>query len=182
MDFKLLGDARQDRDFLTLLQDSPIKVGAHLSHSDYDALKSKIRNLALEKGYFNGKFETSRIEVLPIRNQANIILHYNSSRGYHFGQALINGSQIDPNRILFLKNFSPGEPYRLSAIRQFSQNLTDSGWFSSVLVEPDFSDLDNQTDLPVNVTLVPAAKNKLETGIGYSTDVGIRGTLKWNKP
>ncbi len=32
------------------------------------------------------------------------------------------------------------------------------------------------------VNLAPQSKNQIETGLGYSTDVGPKGTLKWKKP
>lgn len=182
VDFQLTGDAKNDRDFLDLLQDSSIKNGARLSHSDYDSLKSAIQSLALEKGYFSGKFEASRIEVSPKLNQAKIILHFNSSKQYLFGETLVSGNQISLERLMSLQSFEQGEPYRISKVSEFSQNLSGTNWFSSVLVEPDFSVINTETELPVKVTLVPAAKNQLETGIGYSTDVGVKGTLKWNKP
>ncbi|RQW61578.1 autotransporter assembly complex protein TamA [Vibrio viridaestus] len=182
VDFQLTGDAENDQDFLNLLQKSSIKEGEKLSHSAYDSLKSNIQNLALEKGYFNGKFVANRIEVSPKTNQANIILHYESGKRYLFGKTILQGSQIDNDRVLSLKGFEEGEPYRMKQISEFSQNLSSTDWFSSVLVEPDFSNLENKTELPVKVTLDPAAKNQLETGIGYSTDVGVKGTLTWNKP
>lgn len=182
VDFKLMGDAENDHDFLELLQDSSIKNGARLSHGDYDALKSSIQSLALEKGYFGGKFEASRIEVSPKLNRAKIVLHFNSSKQYLFGETLVNGNQISLERLLSLKSFEQGDPYRIRKVSEFSQNLSGTNWYSSVLVEPDFSVMDTETKLPVKVTLVPAAKNQLETGIGYSTDVGMKGTLKWNKP
>ncbi len=182
VDFKLTGKAENDRDFLDLLQNSSIKNGAQLSHSDYDSLKSSIQSLALEKGYFGGKFAASRIEVSPKLNQAKIILHYNSSKQYLFGETIVNGNQISLERLMSLKSFEQGDPYRIRKVSKFSQNLSGTNWFSSVLVEPDFSVMDTETELPVKVTLVPAARNQFETGIGYSTDVGVKGTFKWNKP
>jgi len=182
VDFKLTGEAKSDEDFLLLLQKSSIKEGSQLNHRNYEILKSKIKNLALEKGYFNGQFDVSQIDVFPQYNQANIVLHYDSSKRYLFGQALIKGSQINLNRVLSLQGFKEGEPYSMNALSEFSQRLSNTDWFSSVLVAPDFSDLENKTELPIKVTLQPASKNQLETGIGYSTDVGAKGTLKWNKP
>ncbi|MCE0494038.1 autotransporter assembly complex protein TamA [Vibrio salinus] len=182
VDFKISGEAEDDRDFLALLQNSSIKEGAPLSHRDYESLKSKIRNLALEKGYFNGRFDVSKIEVSPERNQAKIILHFDSAKQYLFGETLVKGNQIALDRVLSLQHFKQGEPYQISKVGDFSQKLSNTNWFSSVLVEPDFSELKSKRELPVRVTLVPAAKNQLETGLGYSTDVGLKGTLKWNKP
>lgn len=80
-----------------------------------------------------------------------------------------------------LRPFKQGEPYLVSQVGEFNQNLSNTDWFSSVFVEPDLSQLDEGRELPIKVTLAPQARNQLETGLGYSTDVGVRGSLKWKK-
>ncbi|MDF2153204.1 autotransporter assembly complex family protein [Vibrio sp. CAU 1672] len=181
-DVVLEGEANQDQEFLDLIARSPLRAGAILHHGEYDSLKSGIRNLALQKGYFKGDFTLSRLEVIPELNQANVRLHYSSGIRYHFGPLAISGSQIWEDRVASLRPFEQGEPYLVSQIGEYNQNLSNTDWFSSVFVEPDLSQLDEGRELPVNVSLQPAARNQLETGIGYSTDVGVRGTLKWKKP
>ena len=182
LDVKILGEAEKDKDFILLMQQSGLKEGIRLRHDDYDNLKAKINSLALEKGYFKGSFEQSRIEVSPPTNRARIVLQYQSGNRYKFGSTVISGSQIETERVLSMETYTAGEPYRMRQISGFSQNLMSTNWFSSVIVQPDFSQLDETTELPVNVTVTPASKNQLETGIGYSTDVGIRGSLSWTKP
>ncbi|GAB2642439.1 autotransporter assembly complex family protein [Vibrio panuliri] len=182
LDIKIDGEASQDPDFANLVKNSGLKVGERLNHGFYDQLKSGIRNLALQKGYFEGDFVVSRLEVSPTRNQANIHLHYDSGIRYHFGETTITGSQIREDRVRSLQPYETGEPYLVSEIGKYNQNLSNTDWFSSVFVEPDLSMLGEGRELPVKVSLAPQARNKLETGIGYSTDVGVRGSLKWKKP
>ncbi len=182
LDLQLTGEAETDDDFLKLFKESKLQEGVRLNHAEYDLFKTRVQTLALEKGYFSGKFGLSRIEVSPETNQAHILLHYNSERRYHFGETTLYGSQIDSDRVLSMQGFKPGEPYRMRKISQFSQNLSSTNWFSSVLVEPDFTHLEQGNELPVDVTVSPESKNLIETGIGYSTDVGIRGSLAWTKP
>jgi len=176
------GEANQDEEFTKLLNKSPLKVGRILNQGEYDSLKSSIRNLALQRGYFNGDFELSKLEVIPELNEANVRLHYNSGIRYYFGSVEITGSQIWEERVASLRPFKEGEPYLVSEVGQYNQNLSNTDWFSSVFVEPDLTKLDDGRDLPIKVSLAPAAKNQIETGIGYSTDTGVRGTLKWKKP
>ncbi|EKO3783407.1 outer membrane protein assembly factor [Vibrio harveyi] len=182
MDVVISGEANQDEAFVKLLEKSPLKVGRILNQGEYDSLKSSIRNLALQRGYFNGDFTLSRLEVVPELNEANVRLHYESGIRYHFGSVEIFGSQIWEDRVESLRPFKTGEPYLVSEVGEYNQNLSNTDWFSSVFVEPDLSKLDDGRELPIKVSLAPAAKNQLETGIGYSTDTGVRGTLKWKKP
>ncbi|WP_070963352.1 autotransporter assembly complex protein TamA [Vibrio sonorensis] len=182
LDIQLSGEALNDPDFALLMGNHGLELGARLQHNHYDALKSSIRNLALKKGFFEGDFTQSRLEVIPELNQARIHLHYDSGIRYHFGKSEISGSQIEDERVLSLQPFASGDPYEVASIGEYNQNLSNTDWFSSVFVEPDLSFLGQGRELPIRVALAPQAKNKLETGLGYSTDVGVRGSLKWKKP
>ncbi|EKO3923241.1 outer membrane protein assembly factor [Vibrio metschnikovii] len=177
------GEAQQDADFARVIERSGLKVGETLNHSQYDSLKSSLRNLALQKGYFDGDFQLSRLEVVPDRHQAFVRLHFDSGIRYHFGATSISGSQIEEVRVRSLQPFKQGDPYLVSQVGQFNLNLANTDWFSSVFVKPDLEQLNpDQRELPMVVALAPKARNQLETGIGYSTDVGVRGSLKWKKP
>ncbi|SHO54848.1 autotransporter assembly complex protein TamA [Vibrio quintilis] len=181
-EIQISGEAGLDEDFIRLREQSQIKAGAILNHAHYEKFKSDIRNLALKKGYFNGKFTQSRIEVRPDKYQANIILDFDSGIRYHFGQIIISGSQIDDQKVLSLQPFQSGDPYQISGMGEFNQNLSDTDWFGSIAITPDLSKLKESRELPVHVVLTPASRNQVETGLGYSTDVGIQGSLKWVKP
>ncbi|WP_182009729.1 autotransporter assembly complex family protein [Vibrio sp. B1FLJ16] len=182
MDVVITGEAKEDEEFSNLIAASPLKVGRTLNQGEYDSLKSGIRNLALQRGYFKGDYQLNRLEVIPALNEANIRLHYDSGIRYHFGSLTITGSQIWEERVASMSPFKTGEPYLVSSVGEYNQNLSNTDWFSSVFVEPDLSQLEVGRELPVKVSLAPAAKNQIETGIGYSTDTGVRGTLKWKKP
>ncbi|MCG9680966.1 autotransporter assembly complex protein TamA [Vibrio sp. Isolate23] len=182
VDIQLTGEASDDRSFKALIRKIGIHEGQVLNHSLYDGLKSGIRNLALQKGYFEGDYTMSRLEVSPDLNEAFIRLHFDSGIRYAFGEKIISGSQIEEDRVGSLAPFKQGDPYQVSQVGEFNQNLSNTDWFSSVFVEPDLSMLGKGRELPVKVSLAPQAKNKIETGLGYSTDVGVKGSLKWKKP
>jgi len=182
IDIKIIGEAQSDPQFNALIDNSGLKQGERLNHSLYDALKSSIRNLALQKGYFEGDFTASRLEVAPDLNQAFIHLHFDSGIRYHFGANTITGSQIEQDRVESLSPYQANDPYLVSKVGEYNQNLSNTDWFSSVFVEPDLSKLGQGRELPMKVSLAPQARNKLEAGIGYSTDIGVRGSLKWKKP
>ncbi|EOX4832991.1 autotransporter assembly complex family protein [Vibrio alginolyticus] len=182
MDVVITGEAKDDEEFAKLIERSPLKVGQVLNQGQYDSLKSGIRNLALQRGYFNGEFTLSRLEVIPDLNEANVRLHYSSGIRFNFGDVSFIGNHIWEDRVASLQPFKEGDPYNVSKLGEFNQKLSNTEWFSSVFVEPELDRLDDGRDLPIKVSLSPASKNQIETGIGYSTDVGVRGTLKWKKP
>ncbi|STQ46703.1 Uncharacterised protein [Ewingella americana] len=51
-----------------------------------------------------------------------------------------------------------------------------------MVVAPDFSDAKATKTLPLNAVVTPRTRNTLETGVGYSTDVGPRIKANWKKP
>ncbi len=181
-DIVLSGEAKDDPDFLALIAKSKLSKGTILNHGNYDSLKSSIRNLGLAKGYFDGAYEVSKLEVAPELNRAYVRLHYNSGIRYHFGKTTITGSQIEDDKVQSLKTFEDGEPYSITKVGEYNQNLSNTDWFSSVFVEPDLSQLGEGREIPMKVSLAPQARNQIETGIGVSTDLGVKGTLKWKKP
>ncbi|WBA14495.1 autotransporter assembly complex protein TamA [Salinivibrio proteolyticus] len=180
VDVVFSGEAGMDDDFHALKADGP-QPGEILNHGDYDSLKSQIQSLAVKKGYFDGRFTQTRLEVSPTRQQAFIRLHFASGKRYHFGAIRYQGSQIQLQRLDTLRGFSPGDPYQVSALGEFNQALANTGWFSSALVQADMEEAED-TEVPIKVTLTPEARNKFETGIGYSTDIGPRLKFNWRKP
>lgn len=182
VDIKITGEAEKDKDFLQAIKDSKLKQGKRLNQGDYDALKSKLRNLALQKGYFDGTYTTSRLEVIPELNQARVKLDYDSGIRYQFGESIITGSQIEEQKVRSLQPYEVGEYYQVAKVGEYNQNLSNTDWFSSVFVEPNFELVGKVREIPMNVNLAPQVRNQFETGLGYSTDVGAKVQFKWKKP
>ncbi|MCC4820138.1 outer membrane protein assembly factor, partial [Vibrio lentus] len=88
-DVKVSGKASKDDEFIKILNQSKLDSGLPLSHLEYDKTKQAIFSLAKRKGYFDGKFIESRIEVIPSDNIANIHLHFCSGPRYKFGSVSV---------------------------------------------------------------------------------------------
>ncbi|WP_407332064.1 autotransporter assembly complex protein TamA [Enterovibrio sp. 27052020O] len=180
VDIQLDGDATKDEAFAALLETAP-KKGDILNQGKYDSLKSGIQSLAIRRGYFDGEYTLTRLEVAPGLHEAFIRLHFSSGMRFHFGDVYYHNSQINEERLNSMLTFEEGQPYLVSDLGAFNQALANTGWFSSVLVEAGLDDL-RQDRVPISVSLEPAPRNQFETGIGYSTDVGPRVKIGWKKP
>lgn len=180
-DIILSGDAANDKDFDIVLGQQAPKVGDTLHHGKYERLKSELRSLALRKGYFDADFSQSRLEVIPELYQANIYLHFDSGTRYKFGAVTFSGQQIQDKWMQPLIPFEPGAPYLASELGEFNQILANTNWFSSIAIEGATEQIDDYT-LPIIVKLEPRLRNSVETGIGYSQEVGPRLKLSWFKP
>ncbi|WP_087026659.1 autotransporter assembly complex protein TamA [Thaumasiovibrio subtropicus] len=180
-DIQLIGGGANDPDLLAVIENSRLDVGRTLNHGYYEAFKSSLSNTALKKGYFDARFEQSAMKVAPGRQQAFLVLHFDTGQRYHFGPTTINGSQIKEERVRSLMPFEEGDPYLASQLGEFNQALSNSQWFSSIFVEPRLEAAEDYK-VPVHVELTPQNRNQVEVGLGYSTDVGARLKLNWKKP
>lgn len=179
-DLQILGDAQNDADFLAILAQAP-KVGDIVHHGRYDSFKASLNSLAQRKGYFDARFSIQRLEVAPSRSEAFVRLHFDSGIRYRFGQVSFSGQQIASDRLQSLVPFQAGAPYLASQLGELNQALANTNWFSSILVTADTEEITEHT-LPINIELAPRKRNSIETGIGYSDDVGARLKLNWLKP
>lgn len=58
------GEASNDEDFIELINQAQLKQGQPLLHSEYDTLKRNLISLAQQKGYLDGRFIESSLEVI----------------------------------------------------------------------------------------------------------------------
>lgn len=180
LDYQITGEGNMDDDFHALRESAP-QEGEVLDQGKYESFKSRIQSLAIKKGYFDGEFLVTRLEISPSRKEAFVRLHYATGKRYLYGDIVYENSQIKEARLDSMRSFKEGDPYLVTELGRFNQSLSNTGWFSSVLVQAQLEKAEDYR-IPVTVSLSPEARNKFETGIGYSTDIGPRLKLNWRKP
>ena len=81
----LQGPLTKETEFDLAVQQIP-KAGSPLLHSDYEQFKGSVQALALELGYFDGKFSKHSLKVSPREGTAYWDLAYDSGKRYKFGK------------------------------------------------------------------------------------------------
>ncbi|WP_199073469.1 MULTISPECIES: autotransporter assembly complex protein TamA [unclassified Erwinia] len=178
----LRGGARDDGDFQTLVSNGQPKPGTILNHGTYDGFKTSLSNLALRKGYFDGTYLRSELGVSVPLDEAFWNIDYDSGQRYRFGDVRFTGGQIDPRYLQNLVPFHHGDYYDSADLAELNRRLSATGWFNSVVVAPEFERGRQSKILPLEGVLTPRTKNTIETGVGYSTDVGPRVKATWKRP
>lgn len=181
------GDAASDSAFVSLRTTLPVREGDALHHGKYEALKTSVRNLGVERGYFNADWEVAAVAVDPVARAADIELVYASGPRYRFGPLRfirVGGGEQDlvrPELMQKFVTFKEGDPYDAGVLIAFNRKLLDSRYFSEVrlLVERERS-VDNA--VPIDVALAADKPNSVDLGIGYSTDIRARITANWRRP
>ncbi|MGR5391957.1 autotransporter assembly complex protein TamA [Vibrio crassostreae] len=176
------GEASNDEDFLELVNQAQLKQGQPLLHSEYDTLKRNLTSLAQQKGYLDGRFIESSLEVIPSMNQANVNLHFSSGSRYQFGELSVPTSGIEPARIEAMRTFEWGDDFDTVKLSQYQADLSGTDWFRSVIVKADFEEISDGQEVPIEVLAEPNSRNIVQVGGGYSTDLGLRASLNWTKP
>ncbi|WP_370541771.1 autotransporter assembly complex protein TamA [Brenneria sp. L3-3C-1] len=178
----LRGGAREDADFQQRVRDDSPRIGTVLNHGDYDSFKNSLNSLSLRKGYFDAHFLQSRLGVMQEARQAFWDIDFDSGERYRFGEVKFQGAQIRDDYLQNLVPFHSGDPYSSENLGELNRRLSATGWFNSVVVSPDFSQSKENKILPLDAVVTPRTRNRIETGVGYATDVGPRFKTTWNKP
>ncbi|ADP10260.1 Uncharacterized protein ytfM precursor [Erwinia sp. Ejp617] len=178
----LRGGARTDEDYRRLANGAKPKLGSVLNHNDYDKFKSSLSNMALRKGYFDAEYRKSQLGVSVERHEAFWDIDYDSGQRYRFGDVSFSGSQIRDDYLKNLVPFKKGDDYHSRDLAELNRRLSATGWFNSVVVVPEFDQGRASKVLPLHGVFSPRTENTIETGVGYSTDVGPRVKATWKKP
>jgi len=185
VDLTIDGEAAADDAFTLLIDTGGIVSGAPLEHGRYEALKSALRRLALERGYEDAAFATARIDVYADELAADVTLEFSSGERYRFGDVAIEQDVLDEALIADYLQITPGDFYDSRRLAEARLELINSGYFAEVDVRPGTADRASKT-IPVAVRLAPAPRRWVNYGVGFSTDTGPRfrfgrNIRRWNE-
>ncbi|HQZ04435.1 MAG TPA: autotransporter assembly complex family protein [Burkholderiaceae bacterium] len=147
--------------------------GKPFTQEGWDEAKTQaLRQLAARR-YPLGRIATSRAEIDPQENSARLGVTLDSGPLYRLGELTVSGlERYDPELVQRIARLKPGTTYDQTSLLEAQQRLQDSGYFNSVVLELDPSG-DPQA-APVVVTVREALRNRLQLGVGVSTDSGLR--------
>ncbi|MCF6235634.1 MAG: autotransporter assembly complex protein TamA [Gammaproteobacteria bacterium] len=180
--FILDGEAKEDPEFLKFLASNPLSKGKILNHGDYEKYKSLFSKLARSRGYFDAGYLKHRIEVIPKKLQADILLHFDSGRRYQIGEIIFDESPISRERLQEWVPFPLDAPYESKYLSMLTNSLRSSGYFKSVRAELQQEAIFDENKIPLHVKLVPNKRNSVSLGLGFATDTGARGQTDWSRP
>jgi translocation and assembly module TamA len=180
LDIQIIGEGKDDKAFAQIIKKNGLATANILVHSKYEELKEKLLDKALQKGYFDAKFDQSQIQIQLLDNQALIILHFNTGVRYHFGGVTFDQKSLNPAKSYSFKNtflegyvpFSRGEYYQASEFNLLQTQLSDSGYFKNVYLETEQDPEKHIINIKAKTQPLPAYEYII--GPGYGTDTGPR--------
>lgn len=189
LDLRLTGEALQDKNFQKLLVDFPLQEGQGLDHGIYESAKNSLISLAQHYGYFDAKYTKANVEVTQKDNQAIVNLWFDSGIRYQFGDLVFDTHTPADKFVHSLHRFNAGDPYDTDKLNQFNQDLNETGYFNSITILPAIESSTGinytktkERKIPLHLITYMRPQDSFNTGLGYSTDEGIRGKFRWSRP
>lgn len=173
------GPAAELTPFQRLLRDHPFDAGAPLSHADYDTYRERWLTLSKYYGFLDARLAEHRLLIDRHANQATAVLSLISGPRYHIGAIHYRGGSVDSEVLDKLSEIKPGTPYRQADLRALHRSLQETGYFGSVQVRTERTD---EQTVDVIITLTEAPLDRYAFGLGFGTDTGPRGRIRWERP
>ncbi len=181
LNVNITGPAREDKDFMAALAETPLKPGDIFLSADYESIKGNYVNAAQKLGYFDLDFPVSKVSVSRRTLSADITLEVASGPRYTFGKVVFDETAFSNEFLERWLTFAPGEPFDTNQVGELTSNLRNSGYFDGVRVIPQRDERYGKT-VPIQVSMTKKDENLVGVGIGFATDVGPRFSLSWEKP
>ncbi|MFT4584631.1 MAG: translocation and assembly module TamA [Gammaproteobacteria bacterium] len=176
VELALTGSGETDQGYRDELKKIHLASGSGLNHGNYTSAKQLFESVALERGYLEGQFVKHELRVNPDALHADIALEFHTGPRYQLGEIRIKQDPEFLTESLIRRFLERNEdtPYDASFVSRYHLALSKSSYFERVDVRPRLSSPENNT-IPIDISLTPRDRHALDTGIGASTDEGIRG-------
>ena len=175
---RITGPGEKAPFFRESVQQFPLHAGDSLVEGLYEEGKKKILTTAMMHGYVHARFIKHEIVVYRHKQQADISLILKSGPLYRFGETTSKQNIISPALFQRFLPYRQGDVYSFNLLGRLQSDLFATGYFSRVVVEPQFSRIHDR-EIPVLVRLLPAKRNRYSVGLGYGTDTGANVSFLW---
>ena len=173
------GDAAEDPELKALIESLPLPVGTPLHHGEYEAIKTRLQDFALDHGYLDFALTESTLRVFPDRGVADISIAAQSGPRYRFGELRLSDTPLDDAFMRRLMDMRPGDEYDAGKLLALDRQLSDTGYFGRVEVRAR-REQRKDGEVPVDVELDAMARHAWRAGIGFATDTGPRASLRYD--
>ncbi len=168
------GEGIENAKIKEILDNFPVRKGKVLRHSDYENAKKQVSEAALDQGFFDAKWISHQIVLDKKQNSAEIDLIYDSGPRYCIGHVHFNQQQLHEQVLKRYVPFKEGEKYSREKIMDFTNALSDSGYFQQIDIEQKPVEDTETHCIDLDVTPVLRSKGTYRTRLGYGTDTSIR--------
>jgi len=162
-----------------LVREFPLQKGDRLRQDIYEEAKRGLQQKAVSTGYLDADYLERSIRVSLSQLSADIDLVLETGPMYYFGDVTFVGQSGFPDPFLSrYVAFKRGDAYSQEKIAQTQVNFVSSDRFRTVAINGKREKVQDNF-VPVEISLVPLKQKRMKFGIGYGTDTGIRGSIRY---
>ncbi|GGI54238.1 autotransporter assembly complex protein TamA [Oxalicibacterium solurbis] len=156
-----------------------LPAGNAFRQKDWDDAKNNLLKSLLVRDYPAAAITQSEARIDPATNSAALTVEVDSGPAFTFGELEISGLQRYASRIVTdLNPIKPGEPYSQEKLNELQARVQDTGYFRSAFATVNI-DPAHPKNVPIKLELNENERKRLSLGIGFSTDSGPRGQIRW---
>ncbi len=182
-DVQVLGEGANYKTFKRAINNSNIRTYSILNHGNYENLKEQLQKDAYALGFFDAKFDASRILVYQEQNMADIELIFDTGVRYKIGDIVTNETTkelLKPSQSLI--TLKRGKNFSSKTINDNLSSLSETNYYQSIDITPLLDKKTEDKEVPIKIDLARKKNNLMRVGIGYSTDEQARVLFEWDKP
>jgi translocation and assembly module TamA len=185
VDIRLTGavtaDAREkDARLAQIVAAWPLRTGEQFRSAAWEEAKSRAVARLAEKRFAAARIEFSEARVDPEARTADLVVELDSGPAFRFGKLETRGiNRLPADIVERVSPIKPGEDFDEDLLRLLQRRLLETGYFATaqVTIDTDPAQADAAT---VQVTLLEARMKRIELGLGYSTDLGVRSNVTYS--
>lgn len=168
-----------------LRRDWSLPTGAGFTAAAWDRAKTDLLTQLARKDYAAARIVASHASVDIPSATARLSVVLDAGPRYRFGAMRITGlARYTEAMVTRYASFKEGEPYDRNQLLILQTRLQNLSQFSSVIVSLDRVPLGEAPNgavitAPVTIQIVEAQSRKVATGLGYSTNNGLRSELNY---
>ncbi len=170
------GEGSDDAAFARLIEGLVLAEGKRLHHPDYEAARSRLMELAADRGYLDARWARKTLRVDPRAREASAVLILDSGSRYRFGEVRFDDTVVSEDFLRRYLRFEKGDPYEAGRVLDLQYALDDSDYFRRVRVTAR-RDAVRDGEIPIDVELDARPKHRYTFGIGFGTDTGPRASV-----
>jgi len=156
-----------------------LQPGGIFQQKAWNDAKSDLLKALLIRDYPTAAVTQSEARIEPTNSSAVLTVEVDSGPGFTFGELQIEGLQrYGRNMIDDLNPIKPGEPYSQEKLNELQARIQNTGYFKSVFATVEM-DPAKPLAVPIRLDLTENERKRLSLGVGFSTDSGARGQVKW---
>ena len=173
---EVMGDGKEFEAFQKWRTAFPLKAGDILVDRHYEEAITELQRTARKYGFFDSQISTRQIRLDRTTKQADILINFDTGVRYRLGEIRIKEDYFSSDFLLRFLNIEKSQSFNNDDLQTLHQRFSASNYFGSIRVTPV---LDERADgeVPISISLERRKRDRYSAGIGYSTDLGVRGKL-----